>query len=175
VALLTKERNVLVGLFLIGCLWFVAVGYSASVTKNAFVFGDEAGYFLPIIFGSSPNNYQHWGDTFAEYPSYLYFWLYSELPRENLHFWVKILNAAFVACTAWPAYLVARRYLAEIPSAIFACFVIATPIASFARYVMPETLYFFGFWCSLAVVLLLVPMIAGPEGGPSSDMQRYEG
>jgi len=22
---------------------------------------------------------------------------------------------------------------------------------------------------------LLVPMIAGPEGGPSSDMQRYEG
>lgn len=27
----------------------------------------------------------------------------------------------------------------------------------------------------IAVAVLLVPMIAGPEGGPSSDMQRYEG
>jgi hypothetical protein len=30
-------------------------------------------------------------------------------------------------------------------------------------------------WPQEMIEIPLVPMIAGPEGGPSSDMQRYEG
>ena len=32
-----------------------------------------------------------------------------------------------------------------------------------------------GYDSKATVQKVLVPMIAGPEGGPSSDMQRYEG
>ena len=139
-------------LALAACVWCCILFVSVRATPNAFVFGDEAGYFLPIIFGTSPTNYQRWGAV-LEYPSYLYSWLYSFLPRDNLHLWIKALNAAFVAGTALPAFLIAKRMVPVTLAALFAGFVIVTPIASFARYVMPEPMYFFGFWCSLWIVL----------------------
>ncbi len=137
-------------------IWFFCLFYCVELTPNAFVFGDEAGYFLPLIFGASATNYQRWGSSIAEYPSYLYFWLYSFLRGNDLHFAVKALNAGFIASTAIPAFIVARRYLPQIPAAAFACFVMLTPISSFARYVMPESMYLFGFWCSLALVFLTI-------------------
>lgn len=139
-------------LALAACVWCCILFVSVRATPNAFVFGDEAGYFLPIIFGTSPENYQRWGAV-MEYPSYLYFWLYSFLPRDNLHLWIKALNAAFIAGTALPAFQIAKRIVPVAFAVLFACFVIVTPIASFARYVMPEPMYFFGFWCSLWIVL----------------------
>lgn len=137
------------------CLWCAVVFFSARSTPNAFVFGDEAGYFLPIIFGTSPANYQRWGAV-LEYPSYLYFWGYSFLPLDGLHLWIKALNAVCVAGAALPVFLVARRIVPAAVAALFAAFVIATPIASFARYVMPEPMYFFGFWWSLWIMLYAI-------------------
>jgi phosphoglycerol transferase len=139
-------------LALAACVWCGILFVSARATPNAFVFGDEAGYFLPIIFGTSPANYQRWG-VVLEYPSYLYFWLYAFLPRDNLHLWIKALNAVFIAGTALPVFLIARRIVPVTLAALFACFVVVTPVASFARYVMPEPMYFFGFWCALWIVL----------------------
>ena len=131
--------------------WCCVLFLSARATSSAFVFGDEAGYFLPIIFGTSPANYQKWGAV-MEYPAYLYFWLYSFLPRDNLHLWIKALNAIFIAAAAPPAYLIAKRFMTGTAALLFACFVIAMPIASFVRYVMPEPMYFFGFWFALWVI-----------------------
>lgn len=128
--------------------WCCVLLLSAWATPSAFVFGDEAGYFLPIIFGTSPANYRTWGAV-MEYPAYLYFWLYSFLPRDNLHLWIKALNAVFIAAAALPAYLIAKRFVVDGAAVLFACFVIAMPISSFARYVMPEPMYFFGFWGAL--------------------------
>lgn len=139
-------------LALAACVWGCILFFSVYATPDAFVFGDEAGYFLPILFGTSPANYQRWGAV-MEYPSYLYFWVYSFLPRDNLHLWIKAVNVAFIAATALPAFRIAKRMVPVTFAALFAGFVIATPIASFARYVMPEPMYFFGFWCSLWIVL----------------------
>jgi hypothetical protein len=96
------------------------------------------------------------------------FWLYSFLPRNNLHLWIKGLNAAFVAGTAFPAFLVASRVLPTTLAALFGCFVMATPSASVARYVMPEPMYFFGFWWSLWICLRMLDrtdFLAAVAGG----------
>src|SRR5712671_2202405 len=42
-------------------IWFFCLFYCVELTPNAFVFGDEAGYFLPLIFGASATNYQRGG------------------------------------------------------------------------------------------------------------------
>jgi hypothetical protein len=123
--------------------WCCVLFLSARATSSAFVFGDEAGYFLPFTFGTSSINYQKWGAV-MEYPAYLYFWLYSFLPRDNLHLWIKALNAVFIVAAALPAYLIARRFTTGTAALLFACFVIAMPIASFVRYVMPERCIFSG-------------------------------
>lgn len=138
-------------LVLAASAWCCVLFLSARATPSAFVFGDEAGYFLPIIFGAAPANYQKWGAV-MEYPAYLYFWLYSFLPRDNLHLWIKALNAVFIAAAAVPAYLIAKHFMTGTAALLFACFVIAMPIASFVRYVMPEPMYFFGFWFALWVI-----------------------
>lgn len=131
-------------------VWFAILLASVARTRPPVVFGDELGYYLPIMFGTATENYVRWTCA-LEYPSYLYFWIGSLLPQADLHFSIKALNAACVAAASLPAYVFARRYLPNSQAALFACFVILTPIASFARYVMPEPVYFFGFWCCLAI------------------------
>jgi hypothetical protein len=142
-------------LAIVPTIWFVCLFYSVELTKNAFVFADEAGYFLPLLFGTATRNYQRWGSSVVEYPAYLYFWFYSFLPKTDLYFWIKMTNAAFVAATAFPAFLVAKPYLPRYQAILFAAFVSMTPVASYARYAMPESMYFFGFWCTIAIVLSL--------------------
>src|SRR6516162_559273 len=100
-------------------IWFGLLCVSGYLTPTAFVFSDEAGYLLPILHGWNKYNYQRWS-ILLPYPSYLYFWIYSFLPAAGLHASAKILNAAFIAATAIPAYAVARRYLAIPLAATFA-------------------------------------------------------
>ncbi len=147
-------------------VWFVLLCFVASLTPNAFVV-DETGYLLPILYGFNAENYQRWSIV-AAYPSYLYFWVYSLLPSDGLHAAAKILNAGFIAATAIPAYAVARRYLAIPFAAAFAAVVMLSPISSFVRYVMPEPMYFFGFWLVVAVVLSILdksPLLSATAGG----------
>lgn len=155
-------------LLAIACITWVAVlCFVASLTPNAFVFSDEAGYLLPILYGSNADNYQWWA-ILPAYPSYLYFWIYSFLPSDSLHASAKILNAGFIAATAIPAYAVARRYLAIPVAAAFAAVVMLSPISSFVRYVMPEPMYFFGFWLVVLVVVSALdksPLFSATAGG----------
>jgi phosphoglycerol transferase len=136
------------------------------LTPNAFV-SDETGYLLPILYGSNADNYQRWS-VLQAYPSYLYFLIYSFLPSNSLHASAKILNAAFITATAIPAYAVARRYLTIPVAAAFAAVVMLSPISSFVRYVMPEPVYFFGFWLVVLVVLSTLdksPLLSATAGG----------
>lgn len=156
----SKTRNVAearAGWLLAGfsTAWFGVLLFSAAQTRQAFVFGDEGGYLLPIIYGANAANYAIWRHL-VEYPSHLYFWLYSALPAQGMHDWIKALNAVFIAGTALPSFLVARRYVGAAYALLFACVVVLTPISSFVRYVMPEPVFFFGFWCSLALIVITI-------------------
>src|SRR5207249_4096629 len=51
-----------------------------------------------------------------------------------------------IVAAAAPAYALARHYVDRIWAAGFALVIILSPMASFVRYVMPESMYFFGFW-----------------------------
>lgn len=135
----------------VGAIWFIMLLASANYTKQAFVFGDEAGYLLPILYGANASNYAIWRHL-VEYPSHLYFSMYGALPGDGSNGWIKALNAAFLAGAALPSFIVARRYVTANHAAIFACVVIATPLSSFVRYVMPEPMFFFGFWFCLALI-----------------------
>ena len=114
---------------------------------------DEAGSSpYAILFGADASNYARWS-VLRAYPSYLYFWLYSLLPVSEMSTNAKLLNAVLIAATAFPTYALARRYLTAPYAAAFAAIVIISPISSFVRYIMPEPLYFFGFWLTVWVVL----------------------
>ncbi len=137
----------------IACIaWFVVLCFVATLRLNTFSVADEAGYLLPILYGFDAENYQRWS-ILGAYPSYLYFWVYSLLPPDGLPASAKMLNAGFIAATAIPAYAVARRYLTIPIAAAFAAVVMLSPISLFVWYVMPEPMYFFGFWLVIAVLL----------------------
>lgn len=148
-------RTCVVSLAIFATGWFAFVGGSASLTTHPVVLGDELCYLLPILFGYRDDNFARW-ETVLQIPSLLYFRIYSSLPVDGLYGAAKWLNAAFIVGTAFPAFAVARLYLPSCLAAAFAAIVIAGPTSTFARYLMPESLYYFGFWC---VVLLLLGIV----------------
>ena len=140
------------GLAAFAVAWFLLVGASAAVTRHPLVLGDEAIYYLSSLFGYSAENFARW-ELIDRIPNLLYYRVYSLLPERELYLASKWLNAAFVALAAAPVFLVARLLVPSCASAAFAAVVIAAPTATFARYFMPESLYFFGFWCVVAALL----------------------
>lgn len=87
-------------------------------------------------------------------PNLLYHWIYGALAGPNLYLLAKSLNAAFIVGAVVPIYMVMRTYLAYREAAALALVVICAPISSFARYFMPESLYFFGFWWTIYLLLV---------------------
>lgn len=163
----TAARNVGAILAITAIAWFGVLSWISTRTHYPFVFSDEAGYFLPMLLGYSDETYRQWSIVPA-YPAYLYFQFGSWLPFSDLHTGAKLLNAFFVAATAMPTYWVARRYLDLKLAAMFAVIVIISPVASFVRFVMPEPVYFFGFWMLVFVVLTTVersPLAVALIGG----------
>ncbi len=154
-------------LLAIACVtWLALLCLVAIVTRQVFV-ADEAGYLLPILHGWSAASYQHWG-LVGQYPSYLYFWVYSLLPSADLHANAKLLNAACIVAAALPIYALARRLLTAPLAALMAVIVILSPINSFVFVVTPEALYFLGFWLVILVVIAVLetsPLLAALGGG----------
>ena len=133
--------------------WFSFILVSVLSTPAPVVLADEAAYLLTTLFGYSPTNTAAWGIV-PQIPDVLYYWLYAWLPRADLYAAAKVLNAAFLVGAAVPAYLLARPYLEPRGAALFAVAVICAPICSFARYFMPECLYYFGFWWAMHALLV---------------------
>lgn len=139
--------------------WFVFVAASATVTPWPFVLSDEANYLLPSLYGYRAGNYERWG-ILAQVPNLLHFRIYGLLPGAEIYGAAKLLNAAFVVAAAAPAYATARIYLRPCEAAVFAAVVIAAPVSTFARYFMPESLFHFGFWCVVLMLLRAPPLRA---------------
>jgi hypothetical protein len=133
-------------------VWFGLVATSASVTSFPLVLSDEANYLLPTLFGYREENFERW-DIIQRIPDLLYYRVYAALAGPDIYFSAKLLNAAFVVAAAAPAYATARTYIRPWEAAAFSVAVICAPIDSFARYFMPESLYYFGFWCVVYVLL----------------------
>ena len=93
-------------LALAACVWCCIPFVSVRATPNAFVFGDAAGYFLPIIFGTSPANYRRRGAV--RNPLIYISGCIRFCRATTCIFGFKALNAAFIAGTALPAQI-ARR------------------------------------------------------------------
>jgi hypothetical protein len=154
-------------LLAIACVtWLALLCLVAIITRQVFI-ADEAGYLLPILHGSSAASYQHWG-LVGQYPSYLYFWIYSLLPAGDLHANAKLLNAVCIVAAALPIYALARRVLTAPLGALFAAIVILSPINAFVFVVTPESLYFLGFWLVVPVMIAALqtsPLLAALGGG----------
>lgn len=126
---------------------FALVAVSALRTLFPLVLSDEAQYLLPTLHGYHAENFARWGIV-AAIPSHLFHAIYGALPTP-IYASAKLLNAAFVAVSAAPIYALARTRLPAGEAAILAALAIAAPVASYARYFMPECLYVFGFWLAL--------------------------
>jgi len=153
------ERTCVLALVAFALAWFVFVAISATATPWPFVLSDEANYLLPSLFGYRAGNYERWG-IIAQIPNVLYFRIYGLLPGAEIYGAAKLLNAAFVVAAAAPAYATARIYLRPHEAAVFAVVVVAAPVSTFARYFMPESLFHFGFWCVVWILLRAPPLRA---------------
>ncbi len=146
--------------------WLALLCIVAIVTRQVLV-ADEGGYLLPMLHGWSEANFRRWGIV-GQYPSYLYFQIYSLLPSVGLRTYAKMLNAVLIVAAALPAYGLARRLLTAPLAALFTAIVILSPINSFVFVVMPEALYFFGFWFVVLFVIAALrtsPQLASLGGG----------
>jgi hypothetical protein len=155
-----SERTCLSALAMFAAVWFALVATSSSLTSFPVVLSDEANYLLPTLFGYRGENYERWG-IIPQIPNLLYYRIYATFAGPDIYFWAKLLNAAFVVTAAAPAYATARIYLRPCEAAVFSVAVICTPMDTFARYFMPESLYYFGFWCVVWVLLRAPTFCAG--------------
>ena len=131
---------------------FVLVAASALRTPFPLVLSDEAVYLLPTLHGYSAANFERWSIV-AAIPSHLYFAAYATLAGADFYAHAKVLNAGFIAATAYPIYAIARLRLPRAEAALIAALGIAAPVATYARYLMPESPYFFGGWFVLLAFL----------------------
>ena len=162
-----SERACVLALAAITITWGAFVVTSARMASHPIVLADEAAYLLPTWFGSSAENYARWG-IIPQIPNLLYYWVYGAFAGSDPYSLAKLLNAAFIVSAVVPIYMILRAYLASLEAAAFAIVVICSPISSFARYFMPESMYFFGFWWTiygLLVTLRRSTLIAGLAAG----------
>jgi hypothetical protein len=133
--------------------WFAVVAASSALTAWPAVLSDETNYLLPTLFGYRDANFARWGIV-SQVPNHLFYAVYAALGHDDLYLKAKVLNATLVAGTALPIWLIARRHLPPWQAAAFSGVAIAMPLATFARYFMPESLYVFGFWwCAYAMLV----------------------
>lgn len=125
------------------------------MTPFPIVLSDEANYLLPTLFGYTPQNFARW-NIISQVPAVLYYRTYSQLSGPGIYEAAKTLNAAFIVAAAFPAYAIARPFLAPPWAVTFAAIVVCAPICTFTRYFMPESSYYFGFWCVTYVALRTV-------------------
>jgi len=161
------ERTCILALAVFAVAWFALVATSAGTTSFPLVLSDEANYLLPTLFGYRAENYERWG-IIQQIPNLLYYRIYAVLAGPDIYASAKVLNAAFIVAAAVPAYATAKAYLQPCGAAAFSVAVICAPMDSFARYFMPESLYYFGFWCVVCLLLraprfhaCAVPLAAG--------------
>ncbi len=147
-----SERACILALAVFALAWFALVAASASMTSFPLVLSDEANYLLPTLYGYRAENFERWG-IIQQIPNLLYYRIYAALAGPDIYFSAKLLNAAFVVGAAAPAYTTARAYLRPCEAAAFSVLVICAPMDTFARYFMPESLYYFGFWCVTCLLL----------------------
>ncbi len=155
-----SERACILALAVFAVAWFAFVATSASMTSFPIVLSDEANYLLPTLFGYRAENYERWG-IIQQIPNLLHYRIYAALAGPDIYFSAKLLNTAFVVAAAAPAYATARAYLRPCEAVAFSVAVICAPMDTFARYFMPESLYYFGFWCVVCVLLRAPRFCAG--------------
>jgi hypothetical protein len=136
--------------------WFVLLTLAARLTPYPLVLWDEVAYLLPTLFGYAPENFKQW-HILPHFPIPVFYGLYSLVVGTAPYLAAKTLNSALIAATALPTFLVARRFLPPARAAVFAGFVTAVPFCAYVRLFMPESLYVFGFWCTICVLLAVLP------------------
>jgi len=138
------------------CAWFVLLTLAARLTSYPLVLWDETVYLLPTLFGYTPENFTQW-HILPHFPIPVFYGLYSLVVGTAPYLAAKTLNSALIAATALPTFLVARRFLPPARAAVFAGCVTAVPFCAYVRLFMPESLYVFGFWWTVWVLLAILP------------------
>ena len=153
-------------------VWYATIYACAVGTAHPIVLADEAAYLLPTLFGTGGENYARWG-ILPQVPNLLYYLIYSMAAGSSIYLHAKALNAAFVIGALPAIYWMGRVFLAPLGSAAFALAVLCSPISSFARYFMPECMFFFGFWWTVWILFATLhrsPLISGLATGAALGM-----
>ena len=69
----------------------------------------------------------------------------------------KILNAGFFGLSILPLYGIAREFLSKMGAYLFAVAVVIAPVSSYSVYMMPEAMFFFGFWLLAYLLVVKLP------------------
>jgi len=141
------------------CAWFALLTLAARLTPYPLVLWDEAAYLLPTLCGYTPENFKQW-HILPYFPIPVFYGLYSLVVGSAPYLAAKTLNSALIAATALPTFLVARRFLPPARAAAFAGFATAVPFCAYVRLFMPESLYVFGFWWTICLMLAVLPRSA---------------
>jgi hypothetical protein len=162
-----SERACVWALAAITVTWGAFIVTSTRMASHPIVLADEAAYLLPTLFGSGAENYARWG-IIPQIPSLVYYWIYGAFAGSDPYSFAKLLNAIFIVSAVVPIYMILRAYLACREAAAFSIVVMCAPISSFARYFMPESMYFFGYWWTIYALLVTLrrsTLVAGLAAG----------
>jgi len=102
----------------------------------------------------------------AEVPSYLYLWVMRATSSCGPGFLecARLLNTAFFCASLPFIYLVARRFCSTWVALIVATLSVLVGASWYTAAFMPESMYFFAFWCFTAAMLVGKRKLAGRHG-----------
>ncbi len=151
------------GKLIVGALWLLAPTvvcvalWAAFSSTTPWVFGDEYTYAWLSKHGGDLVGAAKVGLVSTIAHSFVYFRVYgiAFMQHADPYVVVKAINVFFWLGSAGVAYIAARRVLPSIHSAVFAVCVISGPWMIYTRVFMPEVMYYFGFWCCVAIFLWL--------------------
>lgn len=140
-------------------LWFLIPAaacfalWAAFSSATPWVFSDEYTYAWLSKHGGDLAGAANVGLVSTIAHSFIYFWVYGAafINYSDPYVFVKAINIAFWLGSAAVSYIAARRLLPSLHSAVLALSVLAGPWMIFTRLFMPEAMYYFGFWCCVAI------------------------
>lgn len=138
-------------------LIFVCTMWMAFSSPFPWVFSDEYSYAWLAKHGGDIAEAARVGLVSTLAHSFLYFYVYGAAFFHHADSYVlnKVINLAFWFCAGGAAYFAALRFLTTSQSALFSICVLVSPWVVYTRVFMPETMYYFGFWMSVAAYVWL--------------------
>lgn len=153
VAQVLRARSLMLMCTAVICSGVVAAFWIAFGTMTPWVFADEYSYSWLTKHAGDLDAASRVGLVSTIAHSFLFFALYGVVSDQytDLYIVAKAINLLLWFGAAGMAYVSACRFIERTQAILFASVVLVSPWVIYTRVFMPEVMYVFGFWCSVAV------------------------